>query len=345
MTVAAAAFSPTEILPRRSRGRQSTEAIVKYRTALKRFCDLIVEMNSTLDFRVSSRGWCYLLEPHGLLKGDFDYAQGVINDARKSGDLPLDICSEDDGRATENLERLDDTTPEHEADWIVKYTRRAHLNYRPFSFWDFQDYYLQMLTEKVDLKSLFSPVCKEFLVPIANAGGWGDINGRAAMMRRFAEKEAEGKQCVLLYCGDHDPGGLNISEFLRSNLADLAGAVGWSPDNLEIIRFGLNADFIRRHRLTWIENLATSKGEYPLDDWRHADHLKPYVQDYLKRFGARKVEANALVTRVDAGRELCRTAIMKYLNVDGIRRYERKLKAEREKVRRLVADTLRNLKK
>jgi hypothetical protein len=40
--------------------------------------------------------------------------------------------------------------------------------------------------------------------------------------------EAEGKHCVLLYCGDHDPGGLNISEFLRSNMADLAVAVDWN---------------------------------------------------------------------------------------------------------------------
>ena len=168
------------------------------------------------------------------------------------------------------------------------------------SFWDDQDYYLQMLVEKIDLRSLFSRICDSYHVPLANSGGWADINGRAAMMRRFAEWEARGKRCVLLYCGDHDPGGLNISGFLRSNLADLSGAVGWSPDNLIIDRFGLNFDFIEAQGLTWIDNLETGAGGR-LDDPRHPDHDKAYVQDYLRRFGVRKVEANALVAR-PAGR-------------------------------------------
>ena len=47
---------------------------------------------------------------------------------------------------------------------------------------------------------------------------------------------------------------------MRKNLEDLSGAVGWTPENLVIIRFGLDADFIDRHRLTWIDNLETSSG-------------------------------------------------------------------------------------
>jgi hypothetical protein len=58
------------------------------------------------------------------------------------------------------------------------------------------------------------------------------------MMKRFAKHEAAGRQMVLLYCGDHDPGGLNISGSLRSNLEDMAGAAGWHPTNLIIDRFG-----------------------------------------------------------------------------------------------------------
>ena len=52
----------------------------------------------TLDFAVSARGWCYILEEHGLAKGDFDKAEAVINDARKAGLLPIDICAEDESR-------------------------------------------------------------------------------------------------------------------------------------------------------------------------------------------------------------------------------------------------------
>ena len=44
---------------------------------LKRWCAEVLKINSTLNFKVSSRGWCYILEEHGLEKGDFDDAQKV----------------------------------------------------------------------------------------------------------------------------------------------------------------------------------------------------------------------------------------------------------------------------
>ena len=52
----------------------------------------------------------------------------------------------------------------------------------------------------------------------------------------------------------------------------------------------------------------TSSG-IDLADPHHRDHKKPYVQDWLRDIGPRKVEANALVTAPDAGRELCFRAI------------------------------------
>jgi hypothetical protein len=155
-------------------------------------------------------------------------------------------------------------------------------------------------------------------------------------MRRFAEWEAKGKTCVLLYCGDHDPGGLHISDRLLSNLADLEAPVGWSPKDLLIDRFGLDYDFIEAQGLTWIDNLATAKGEYPLNDPHHRDHTKPYVQAYLRRFGVRKVEANALVVRPEGGRELCRQAILRYTPARAVDEYEDRLADLREDVRLAV---------
>ena len=93
----------TDLLPRRASGRQSAEAIKCYQEKLKVFCDALREIASGLEFKVSSRGWGYILEGRGLIaKGDLDKAQRLINDCRKSGDLPLDFCREDDGRQTVN---------------------------------------------------------------------------------------------------------------------------------------------------------------------------------------------------------------------------------------------------
>jgi hypothetical protein len=324
------------VLPHRGRGRHSQVAQAQYEDALLAFCAAIIQIRSTIDFDISARGWCYILENHGLLKGEFDRAQALITDCRKQGRLPLNIVAEDGARSFLNLEDLDDNDPVNCADAAINYLSQAHQFYTPISFWDGQEYYLEMLVEKIDLKGLFANVCSAFNIPIANARGWSDLNSRAAMMRRFAEHEAEGRRPVLLYCGDHDPMGLSISDFLRSNLADLSAAVGWTPENLIVDRFGLNADFIERHNLTWIDNLETSGGRR-LDDRRHPDNQKPYVQRYLTRYGARKVEANALVVRPVAGRQLCRDAILKYIDADASKRYRVALSIEREKVRAEIA--------
>jgi hypothetical protein len=330
-------------LPRWPAHRPSQQANERYEIELVEFCRRIMELNSRLDFRVGSRGWCYILEEHGLTKGDFDTTQGTINECRKRGLLPLDICAEDEKRQADNLERLDNDDPAEKARTVISYVHNAQHHYNPISFWDFQDNYLEIVVEKIDLKSLFSRVCREFHVPIINAGGWTDINSRAAMAARFAEREAAGNACILADCGDHDPGGLNISDGIRENFEQISGATGWHPDKLVIVRFGLNYDFIEANHLTWIDNLETAKKTQPnrLDDPRHPDHFKPYVQNYLRAYCTdehgevhpRKCEANALVVRPEAGRKLCRDTILKYVSREGIQRYEQALSDSRAKLR------------
>lgn len=330
-------------LPEPARGRPNAAVRARMDRELRTFAAAIKEINSTLDFKVSSRGWCYLLEEHGLAKGDFDRAQRLINDCRKSGLLPLDICADDAARAAEHLDlagadahaSIEDAietelaaveSAQHDA------LTAAGWGYRPHDFWYDQDCYVEMLVEKIDLRSLFEPVCRDFCVPLANSKGWPDLNSRAAMMRRFATMEARDKRCVLLYCGDHDPAGLRISGNLREMLEELAGAVGWRPDNLVIDRFGLTAEFIATAGLSWIDNLETGSGR-SLADPRHPDHSKPYVQEYLTRYGARKCEANALVTRPGEGRALCRAAIGRYVDLDAPQRYETTCRAAQQTIR------------
>ena len=330
------------VMPQRGRGRPTAASTARYERELRPWCQGIIKINSTLDFRVSSRGWCYILEEHELEKGDFDVAQRLINNCRKKGFLPLDICSEDDGRAADHLEKIDNQTrAEFAKDWVDYVRNNAHEHYSPISFWEDLPVYIQMTVEKIDLKSLFSSVCKPYHLPLINISGWNDINARAAMMRRFAYWESRGKRIILLHCGDHDPGGLHISGFLRSNLEDLSRAVdGWSPENLEIDRFGLNIDFIRRHRLTWIDNLITGSGGN-LADPKHPDHFKPYVQDYIREFGIRKVEANALVVRPEAGRKLCLDTISNYVPRSAITDYEERLAGEQRHAHSEIVRLLR----
>jgi hypothetical protein len=318
-------------LPKRPRGRPSIAVTALYEQQLEEFCDRILQINSRLDFTVGTRGWCYLLEGERVIdKGEFAETERLITACRKSGALPLDICAEDGKRAAGGVEELDDPDPATEAEAVLDYVDNAHRHWNPIGFWDDLELYVEIAVEKSDLKSLFAKVAAEFCVVIQSVGGWADLNVRAGMMRRFAERKTHG--CVLLYCGDHDPGGLQIPECLRSNMEELAGAVGWSPEDLIIDRFGLDYEFIEKNGLVWVDNLETGSGG-DLADPRHHDHSKPYVQSYLRQFGARKVEANALVARPEAGRQLCRDAILRYVPGDAVERHRRRLADEREKLR------------
>lgn len=332
-------MNENNIIPRRRKGRPTKEDDAAFQTGVVRFVNFMKEIQSTLDFKMSSRGWCYALEPYGLLKGEFDYGQRIINDCRKSGLLPMGFMLDEEGRSFDAWEPyIDDDVPEDHAEWKIKDLFDT-TDYTPFSFWDRQDCYIQMLVEKIDLKSLFSGICQRYQIPIATSKGWSSIGQREELIRRY--REHEGKKHVLLYCGDHDPAGILISETIRKNLNDLRLSTGWSADDLIIDRFGLNFNFIQQNGLTWIENLETGNGKYPLNDPRHPDHLQAYVQDYIKAYGVRKCEANAIVVAPDVGRLLCMDAVHRYIRAETVNEYRLEIAVTRREVQEHIIRLVR----
>jgi hypothetical protein len=305
----------------------------------EKFADELLEIQRQIPFKISARGWCYQLESFGMItKAEFNTVERHINVCRAKGLVPIDFVAEEAARSFSGVEEPDEMTPEEFLGAILRGVLECEDQYIP-SWWDGETYYIQMVVEKIDLKTLFEPVCQEYHIPIATSKGWSSLLQRAEYARRFKEAEEQGLVAVLLYCGDHDPDGLRISEFLRSNLMALAdvewsdGCLGYYPSALIIERFGLNYDFIEQNNLLWIDNLITGSG-HDLASPRHANHYLPYVQEYLAQYGARKCEANALVVIPDIAQDLCRETIEGYLGNDAIGRFE----ARREAVREAIND-------
>jgi len=66
---------------------------------LDAFVDFILQINSDIGFKVSSRGWGYIMEQKGLItKDQFDKVEDVINRCRKNGRLPVDFVAEESAR-------------------------------------------------------------------------------------------------------------------------------------------------------------------------------------------------------------------------------------------------------
>lgn len=302
------------------RGKARDEQLVQFANTLQK-------LKKQVGFKISSRGWCYQLEGFKLItKDQFDRIESIINELRQRGGLPIDFVAEEEARGFSGVESKTSGSPIQNLKRYLEAALKAEQWYTP-DWWTNEDYYIQMVVEKIDLKTLFEPVCHEYHIPIATAKGWSSMLQRAEYARRFKEAEDKGLKCVLLYCGDHDPDGLRISEFLMSNLRDLAlirwndGTRGYDPKNLTIDRFGLNYDFIQDNNLTWIDNLITGSGKN-LASPSHPNFNMQYVQDYLNDIGERKCEANALVVSPAESRHLCRQAIEEYLGEDALGRFQ-----------------------
>jgi len=334
------------IVPKRKRGGQSQAAKERFERERREFIQLMLRIESTRDSPVGSRGWCYLLEEHGLWKGDFDDAQEAINKWRKEGLFPPGLFAPDPGRAFHCDELPTAMTEEEYAESSLGWLFDAPNQYG-VSFWEHQPVRILMTVEKIDLFYLFKPVCEKYCVPLANTKGWGDINQREEIAQRFKEhddpiirpgQEIHFRKQVVLHCGDFDPYGLLISEKMEKGIKELHPTTGYSGNFLVVDRFGLNYDFIEANGLTWIENLKTGgkqeKGKIKdLADRRHPRHYDPFVQDYIAKYGPKKVEANALVVAPEMGRKLCEEAILKHLPDNALARHEMRQKEARSKVR------------
>src|SRR5262249_44673256 len=76
------------VLPRLPPHRPNAATKAAYQDKVAEFCRILLEVQSRLDFSVGSRGWAYVLEGERLIdKDDFDAAELLINNCRKSGDL------------------------------------------------------------------------------------------------------------------------------------------------------------------------------------------------------------------------------------------------------------------
>jgi len=344
-------IAPTH-LPKLGSGRVSLQRRLGYESEMATFRAWMENIKKQLGFAPVSRSWLYLFEDAGIItKGDFDKAKDWLSNARKSLDsegrplVPLHLVARDDTRALSGCDIFDkEETPREYINGLIRNLSEQAKQYWPASFWKFQRFYPIVWTEKRDLIKLFEPALPRAVKRFAGKG-WADINSRADCLKEIKKARQMGLEPVILYCGDLDPVGVAISDQIRNNLRPIAEVLQaeyleersaqtahpalfqgvaktlFEVETLEIVRFGLNEEFIEENDLLWIDGLETSSGK-DLADPSHPQHDQPHVQSYLEQYGAQKVEANALITRPEAALELMEEALAPYIDDEGVERWE-----------------------
>jgi hypothetical protein len=311
------------------------ESMLKKLTPL---VELILKERQCLGFSPTLRGWCYVLEGLGVCdKGDFNTVQKRITQARKLGLLGMDITAEDETRIASGGSFVSPPLNELIASGLDDVVGR----YSTCVIEQFTGLHFELVVEKLDLVGLLAPVTNYYRIPVTCSRGWSDMHSRVALLKRCAQYDMPS---VVLMFGDHDPGGLNITDKFRKNLEDVLIASGLEAmPSLYCIRVGLNVADIERLGLVWIENLETSGGN-DLGSIKHKQHMSTSVQSYIAMFGKRKCEANALLRNPKAAQQILIDAIARYIEEDDVTTYHDQRRLDAEVARKAISEIMVGIK-
>ncbi len=163
--------------------------------------------------------------------------------------------------------------------------------------WADQPYYLEVMVEKQALEGVLGPVCSELDVTFMANKGYSSASAFYRAGKRFQRRAREGKQLRVLYLGDHDPSGIDMTRDITERVPLLGGTPfvdNWPavPLDIDIKRLALNMDQVKQY----------NPPENP------AKETDSRCIGYRANYGDSSWELDALEPRVLAG--LVRKAVM-----------------------------------
>lgn len=172
-------------------------------------------------------------------------------------------------------EAIEDRNREYNSFW----TDEDELNpirdlprYIRYDQWARQDTYIEVWVEKEALGNVVERACKPLLVPHMACKGYLSASEAWRAGMRFEEKIDEGKNCVLIHLGDHDPSGIDMTRDNADRLELFAG------QGIEVTRIALNMDQVEQY------NPPTNPAK--ITDSR--------AKEYIRRYGRKSWELDAL---------------------------------------------------
>lgn len=112
--------------------------------------------------------------------------------------------------------------------------------------WKDQPWYVSVAIEKDALIGVIEGVCEQNDVPYTACRGYASASEVWAMgHRRIRPRLRQGKKVCVLYLGDHDPSGIDMTRDLYERLCLFAGKT--DDDHLEVRRLALNMNQVQQY--------------------------------------------------------------------------------------------------
>lgn len=205
----------------------------------------------------------------------------LVNNGRLSGHLDWDYIED---RARETVFPSYWNSPSD----IV----RACAQQFRFDKWEDQPYHIEVMAEKDAVTGILAPVCSDLQVRFTANRGYASSSLFYEISQRLLKKIDEGKEVVILYLGDHDPSGIDMTRDILERMAM------FTDTEVEVRRLALNMDQVRQ----W------NPPENP------AKETDSRFSAYLEQYGDKSWELDAIEPRTLA--DIVRMEIYTMRNLD-----------------------------
>lgn len=146
--------------------------------------------------------------------------------------------------------------------------------------WFKQPNYVEVMVEKQALEGVLEPVCRELDIPFTANKGYSSSSALYECGKRFEDKLSDDKGCYIIYLGDHDPSGIDMTRDVldRINMFARSDHKENEDPKVTVQRVALNMDQIRR--------LKPPENPAKLTDSR--------ANGYIEKFGRSSWELDAI---------------------------------------------------
>lgn len=194
----------------------------------------------------------------------------LVSNARRAGFIDWDDIV-DNGRI-----------PRAPSEWPTPQAllREAANQYRR-QRWEGQTYYTEVWCEKDALSSILEPVCSRYHVTLLANRGYSSDTAMYDAARRFERMYDAGREIVVIYMGDHDPSGIDMTRDIEDRLELMGKGVP-----VTVRRLALNLDQVDWYNpppnpTKFTDSRASEYiAQYGYESWE-LDALTPQVMDEL----------------------------------------------------------------